>query len=745
MIYLIDDNKKRQQDSGWNDAKFDEYKDFLQPIYRLSEITDALRNELFKTENNVILFHESFFENFENKQVNDVNDIRNKLEKLSHVTSNRYYVIFSGSNSERKLNENDTSASIPVHILYNNLEVFIQKHQTIKKYDLRYLLFGINPDIEPLLLEELNKAKRLFIEEDINISNELDDYFFFRSRLDFNTLNKNHITIFNKDSEFGLHNLIKGSLSNVMYKGIFIPLCFGNSLSDFNGLRLATEIRCTNTINQCTPIFIYGFVGIEYLLQNEHFNILKTKGVELVEYRKKAFHNVTSLKTNPITSFELTNEIRKLELNPPKNYLDNHSIANEWSILRWYNAIFESGIIDYIPDEIEAIESKINSNLYYKYLTCRNPINDKRSLKDKDLKLKNNGKILYIDDENEKGWNELFCALLYNGQINKVENYESLGSEFKELSSDEIINLSVNKAKDFDLVILDFRLTGEDFYEGDPKKITGYRILEKIKAHNKGIQVVIFSATNKVWNLQALQKAGADGFIVKESPENSMDSQFTIQSIKNIIETIDSCLERKYLKELVELKKSIESVFKLNPLVKYYPNNFSCLRGIQYQNLLLLELTSMFDILNSQNENRYNHAMLMQFKLIECINEIFIPEKKSGRWFFWDNTEMKYFYLVNSTLNQPNAELDFFDFNIKRIKNMKIPAHEYNSTRNKIDCLIEQKFVFDDRKEIHKKLKELIDYRNSSIHPKDRLSLNPLRSENILSWMGLINQIILKI
>ena len=132
MIYLIDDNKKRQQDSGWNDAKFDEYKDFLQPIYRLSEITDALRNELFKTENNVILFHESFFENFENKQVNDVNDIRNKLEKLSHVTSNRYYVIFSGSNSERKLNENDTSASIPVHILYNNLEVFIQNIKQLK-------------------------------------------------------------------------------------------------------------------------------------------------------------------------------------------------------------------------------------------------------------------------------------------------------------------------------------------------------------------------------------------------------------------------------------------------------------------------------------------------------------------------------------------------------------------------------------------------------------------------------------
>lgn len=48
-----------------------------------------------------------------------------------------------------------------------------------------------------------------------------------------------------------------------------------------------------------------------------------------------------------------------------------------------------------------------------------------------------------------------------------------------------------------------------------------------IKKINPGIQVIIFSATNKVWNLQALQEAGADGFIIKESPENSIDPNFT--------------------------------------------------------------------------------------------------------------------------------------------------------------------------------------------------------------------------
>lgn len=366
MIYLIDDNQKRQYDSGWGDDKFEEYKLFIHPIYRLSEITDNLRNELFRNENNVILFHESFFENFENKQTNDVNDIRNKLEKLLNTTTNRYYVIFSGSNSERKLNENKTSASIPVHILYNNLEVFIQQYQNSNEYNLRYLLYGANPEIESFLLEELNKSNRLFIEDSSNLSNELNDYFFFRSKVDFNPLNRNNTTIFNKDSQFGLNEIIKENLSNAAYKGIFVPLCFGSSLSDFNGLRLATEIRCTSGINQCTPIFIYSFVGMENLLENEYFNILKTQGVELLDYSKKAFQYAASLNISSLHPHELPKELKKLALEPPKNHFDNHSIANEFGIYQLaYNAGIDiNEITDFVKDKLDS--------LYFKWLIAKN-------------------------------------------------------------------------------------------------------------------------------------------------------------------------------------------------------------------------------------------------------------------------------------------------------------------------------------------------------------------------------------
>lgn len=366
MIYLIDDNKKRQQDSGWNNHKLEEYKNFIRPIYRLSEVTNDLRKELFEKENNVILFHESFFENSENKQANDVNDIRNKLEKSSNETSTRFYVIFSGSNSERKLNENNTSASIPVHILYNNLENFTKQFQNSNEYKLEYLLYGTNPDIEHFLLVELNKSKGLFIEDTLNLTNEVNDYYFFRSRLDVNTISKNHTTIYNKDFEFGFHKIINDSLSKIEYKGIFVPLCFGNSLSDFNGLRLATEIRCTNTINKCTPVFIYSFVSMEYLLHNEYFNILKTKGIELVDYSKKSFLNAASSQSNPLKPQEIPQEIKKLDLQPPSNYIDNHSIANEFGI---YQLAYNAGID---ISEITNFDKVKLESLYFKWLVAKN-------------------------------------------------------------------------------------------------------------------------------------------------------------------------------------------------------------------------------------------------------------------------------------------------------------------------------------------------------------------------------------
>jgi len=404
------------------------------------------------------------------------------------------------------------------------------------------------------------------------------------------------------------------TLLDKKYEVIFIPINLSiDNYLEFSGLRIGYHIRLTNEFNnQETPIVFIARESAFEINKLSFFGailscpqIYMTDKLEIDVFKKQIEFIQSTSKANVLKGF-----LDRIHIKPSGNYTTHHSIANEWSIMRWFKTILKSEIIDYTPDEIESIESKINSNLYYKYLTCKFPINNVNGLTVEDLKLKFNGKILYIDDEKDKGWNELFCALFYDDLINKVEDYESFGSEFKELEKDEIINLSVNKAKDFDLVILDFRLTEDDFYESDPKKINGYKILEGIKAHNKGIQVVIFSATNKVWNLQALQDAGADGFIIKESPENSTDAKFTFESITNLIKTIDKCFSLKIKKELVELHKSILKNILVDDIDENPRYNFF-LKGLLKQASVIEKSIVLID---------FNHPISLDITFLSCYN-----------------------------------------------------------------------------------------------------------------------------
>lgn len=100
-------------------------------------------------------------------------------------------------------------------------------------------------------------------------------------------------------------------------------------------------------------------------------------------------------------------------------------------------------------------------------------------------------------------------------------------------------------------------------HESDYENITltGIEVLEKIKGHNPGIQVIIFSATNNIWNLQSLQDR-ADGFIIKESPENSIDKRFTDKAIRSLKNSIKTSLKRKFLKEVFKKCKLIGDQLK---------------------------------------------------------------------------------------------------------------------------------------------------------------------------------------
>ena len=291
---------------------------------------------------------------------------------------------------------------------------------------------------------------------------------------------------------------------------IFVPTVFDpRNATSYQGVAFAIRIYLqlvTSNERLVTKIILLGNEDKAAFFENcNESNFLKCPNVGYLPNSLEAIEAYLS-KQQPkaFDKKEAINKLKSVGIKPPTSYKTHHSIANEWSILRWAQAMqLDTKEIE----ELSNIEKGIENLLYYQYLKTMYP---EKKVANTTLNLKNLGKILLIDDEVQKGWNAIFKNLCKN------QDYESIGNKFKGMGQAEIINEAFNKAIKADVVILDLRLHDDDFEEGvDIKNITGYQILKKIKAHNKGIQVIIFSATNKIWNLQALQKAEADGFIIK--------------------------------------------------------------------------------------------------------------------------------------------------------------------------------------------------------------------------------------
>lgn len=187
----------------------------------------------------------------------------------------------------------------------------------------------------------------------------------------------NEILIPDSSNDNIFHKLISEKLDEKKYQNIYIPLCFGSSFVDFNGLRLATALRCTKSKNQLCNIYIYSHIGVNNLIHNEYFDILKTKNVFLIDYKYSAFQKIKSVESE-LTIEELSKEMQKLNLSVPENHEDNHSIANEFGI---YQLAYNAGInIDEITD---FDKEKLNST-YFKWLIAKNGLYEELPDKEKE-------------------------------------------------------------------------------------------------------------------------------------------------------------------------------------------------------------------------------------------------------------------------------------------------------------------------------------------------------------------------
>jgi len=500
-------------------------------------------------------------------------------------------------------------------------------------------------------------------------------------------------------------------VENKEFNIIFIKDNLSDNYLELYGIILAYHIRLSPELKEkrYVPIIIISDIDGYILNKLDNLaNILFTKNtfigqnnVSTYDYYKKVFDILPKF-----TDFK-KEFLDKIVVEQPKDYLTHHDIANEWSIHTWakFLKIKDSPVIDNNRE-------KISSMLYFKYLLAKYPVQDGSKISFAPKRPQSTGKILYIDDQWKEGWSEIFEEYYSKTPDIKFNTFEY---EYKDMNVDNFLNeLRVQlKSSMPDMILLDLRLTKKDHEETNHDQLTGIKILNIIEEINKGIQVVMFTATTQSGILEKLYDKGILGYIQKEHPDRTqLNMKDTFLKFKSLT---DSAFEKSYLKKIWTIQEKILMLDFFND------TDNEKIEEIEF------EVRSIFEVLNSQLHNQFVFSMLAIFKCIEILVTMFIEEKRVNysRHAYWIKTGEK---IGNFKRNEyyPHSTSD---------------EDKNDSTINKIRILIYEKFNIQDE-DTHDILSAFTKRRNSAIHPKQHQQELPITEEEILEWFKVLCKIL---
>ena len=161
-------------------------------------------------------------------------------------------------------------------------------------------------------------------------------------------------------------------------------------------------------------------------------------------------------------------------------------------------------------------------------------------------------KVLLIDDEANNGWKEVIEKALFSGE--SIDVAEDISSAKEKLNNTQ-----------YDLIILDLRFGEHDHQSFDLFDFGGYKILSlEIRSSfdklNFPTPVLLFTASNKVWNIMEMIEAGADDYYVKEHPSTAYDLDF---SRKNYLRLKGDKTHEGIIKDLLKIGEKRRKILKI--------------------------------------------------------------------------------------------------------------------------------------------------------------------------------------
>ncbi len=405
---------------------------------------------------------------------------------------------------------------------------------------------------------------------------------------------------------------------------IIIPIRLGTNDTDYLGLRVGLHIRLSRTLKEkrLIPIIFISSENMEEIIGNQIQNdklqsgiLLFTKGTTLIDFfdlnEKLPLFN-EYLNENEL----LRNVLPKLKI--PNERMQGHQLANEWGAFR---------LAKFANIELKTIKQP--DDLYFKYQFSLSNIDIDSKTKNKIGANSHGCNALLIDDNASNGWEELIKHII-EIEINKPSSKFYCISTFEEANQ-------YQEYENHDIIFLDLRLKKEEDDSNiyiPAKELSGLKLLTKIKAINKGIQVIIITASNKAWNMKLLLDEGADAYFIKESPEIITSDERSKENYDNFVSSIKYCFERRYLRNVCakinEIKQELQTLRDKNP-------DLGFLEDIKKQ------LDIAFDMhYNAKTKEQFAYAYVTLYMIIELINSHFvryIGQDNDKQWFILDETE----------------------------------------------------------------------------------------------------------
>ena len=467
---------------------------------------------------------------------------------------------------------------------------------------------------------------------------------------------------------FNLDQSVHKKLSQIFesskkFDAIFLPYNLSKeNYLEFTGILVALHIRLTPDFgNMMVPIVFYGPEDPRHVGKLSDFGTFLMSPKVLCTSKISAKNFLATAKMlDDLNEHDYGLFLNKINLEPKNSkYSSHHSVANEYALYHWSKEI---GIMD----EIRHVRDNLTYRLYFKFLDrMRHQIRDnsppdssivdeKADIKSESLNLTST-KILLIDDEAENGWGIFYKRLFEaNNIISNEENFKILRPKeniaLNSLKQDKIVELALNEIEKFDpdVVLLDLRLDRiVDFnMNTPPENLTGIRIAKKISQRNKGTQVIITSASNKIPNYLAVSKEGlgVDGYIIKSINEDSS------VKVSQIVSSLQHVIPRaKFLKEVNE------KLHQITRLCDYFSPEFlenqksNILRGFQ--------LVYQKDL---------NFAYLLFYQIIESFSlqdSVFTKENHNGFVYSKNDKKIKVFEVFTSKNSSTKTMKSNFRYN----------------------------------------------------------------------------------